>query len=123
MARKNEQELIAFGNNMRERREALGLSQDDVADRTNLSGNAISRYELGTSEPGALTFHKIAKALETNADNLAPGAYKAEPAEQTEIAKISEAFGKLPEREQAVAYQAIMAMLCGFANSCEQRRH
>lgn len=64
-----EQELSSeiqdvFSENMRKRRRALDLTQQEVADRAGLSMAAIQRIETSGRWPGPATFEAICKALE-----------------------------------------------------------
>lgn len=115
LSKKNTAEIIQLGEHIRKRREELKLSQDVLADRTDLSGNAISRYELGTTEPGAITLYKIAAALGITTDALAPDSVAGTGDIPIELQMINGAYKKLSKENQAVAYKSIMAMLNGFA--------
>jgi transcriptional regulator with XRE-family HTH domain len=59
---------IAFGARMRELRAARGLSQDELADRTDVHPTAIGRLERGAREPRLSTILRIADGL-----GVAPG--------------------------------------------------
>ena len=48
---------------IRERREALGLSQTELAEAVGISAKSLSRYESGEREPRASDLVKIADAL------------------------------------------------------------
>lgn len=50
---------------IRERREALCMSREELAAKAGLSYNAIYRIETGQREPMASTLGAIAKALNT----------------------------------------------------------
>lgn len=60
MARK---ELIAFGRAVRRYRVARGLSQEALAERSDLHRTYVSGIELGQRNIGLLNVHKVAKAL------------------------------------------------------------
>ena len=47
---KNDNDKYEIGGKIRERRTALGLSQDELADMVGTDGNSISRHENGTRE-------------------------------------------------------------------------
>ena len=51
--------------NIQKRREELGMSREELAQKAGLSYNAIWRIENGQREPLASTLGAIAKALET----------------------------------------------------------
>lgn len=49
---------------LKERREALGLTQKQVAEKAGISERGYQNYELGIRMPGILVGLKIAKVLE-----------------------------------------------------------
>jgi transcriptional regulator with XRE-family HTH domain len=51
--------------NIQKRREELGMSREDLAQKAKLTYNAIWRIETGQREPLASTLGAIAKALDT----------------------------------------------------------
>jgi transcriptional regulator with XRE-family HTH domain len=51
--------------NIQKRREELGLSREELAQKAKLTYNAIWRIETGQREPLASTLGAIAKALDT----------------------------------------------------------
>ncbi len=55
-----------LGKRLRERRVALGLTQDELADRLFVTRQTISNYERGLSEPDLDTLRRLAEALETD---------------------------------------------------------
>lgn len=55
---------------IKERRQALGLRQDDLAKLLNLTQAQVSRYERGESEPTPDGMVALAKILDTTADYL-----------------------------------------------------
>lgn len=56
---------------VRQRREELGLSREDIARRALLSSETLVRIERGlTAEPGVFTARALARSLEWNLDGL-----------------------------------------------------
>ena len=55
----------AFGQVIRRRREAAGLSQEELGEKTHLSRNYIGMVERGETNPTLLVLYSLAKALET----------------------------------------------------------
>jgi transcriptional regulator with XRE-family HTH domain len=51
------------GTNMRKAREALGLSQEELADRSGLHRTYISGVERGVRNPTVTVLEKLARAL------------------------------------------------------------
>lgn len=59
-----------FGNVMRRRREATGLSQESLAAEANLHRNYVGRLERGQVVPSLAVVQKIATALGTTMAKL-----------------------------------------------------
>lgn len=59
-----------LSTNILRTRDALGLSQTEVANRIGIDRAVISRYESGKQEPGAVMLGKLANALDTSTDSL-----------------------------------------------------
>jgi transcriptional regulator with XRE-family HTH domain len=72
MADKN-QPLKKFGGNVRRQRDSLKLSQEQLADQTEIHRTFISGIERGVRNPGLLNVLRIAKALKTDASKLLEG--------------------------------------------------
>lgn len=63
-------QLIQFTKNLKQIREAHGLSRQELADMSNISSAAIGYYETGKREPQASTLVSIAAALHISVDDL-----------------------------------------------------
>ena len=61
---------MTLGNRIRSRREELGLTQPELAEKTLLSQGYISRVESGKHNPTAHVVATFAKALSISADEL-----------------------------------------------------
>jgi transcriptional regulator with XRE-family HTH domain len=57
-----------LGTNLREARERLGLTQEQVAERSGVHATEVSRIEAGKRDPQVSTLKRLAAALE-----VAPG--------------------------------------------------
>ena len=57
-------------SNVRERRRALGLSQDQLAERANLSVNYVSKIEIGLKAPSLSATIRLAVALEMEPSDI-----------------------------------------------------
>ena len=55
--------LEKIGARIRNKRESLGMTQQELADMVNVTRNTISRYENGETEIGVITLNNIADAL------------------------------------------------------------
>ena len=62
--------LVSFAANLRLRRKALGLSQEQLGARANIQMADISRYESGNRDPRISTVARLAEALETPIGDL-----------------------------------------------------
>jgi transcriptional regulator with XRE-family HTH domain len=60
----------AFGQTVREAREKLALSQEELAHRADLHANAIGLIELGKRTPSLDTIVALAKGLATTPSRL-----------------------------------------------------
>ena len=70
-ARPNSREIArAVGTVVRRRREALGLSQEDFAERTGHHRTYIGFLERGERSPNVQTLQRVAEALDLNASDL-----------------------------------------------------
>jgi transcriptional regulator with XRE-family HTH domain len=54
---------LLFGRQVRRRREAAGLSQEELAERTGVSRNYVGMIERGETNPTLLVLHNLATAL------------------------------------------------------------
>jgi transcriptional regulator with XRE-family HTH domain len=59
-----------FTEHLRARRKAMGLTQEQLAERSDFSTNYIARLELGTSIPSLSTLTKLSKALRIGVPDL-----------------------------------------------------
>ncbi len=71
--RKRDPVLIALGQNVRKRREALGLTQEALSDKAGLDQTYISGIERGLRNPGVINIAKLAKALEISMAEICKG--------------------------------------------------
>ena len=71
-----EMDFTQLGKRIAKRRKVLNLTQDDVAEATELSNNFISNIENNHSIPSVETLMKICKALNTTPDYFLLGVYK-----------------------------------------------
>lgn len=61
---------MTFGQKVKNRREELKLTQEELAEKTQLRQNYISRVECNKFNPTATVIVVLAKALEISADEL-----------------------------------------------------
>ena len=65
--------LKKFGDNVRSRREAQDLSQEQLAERADLDRTYISGVERGVRNLSLLSVVRLAKALKASASDLCEG--------------------------------------------------
>lgn len=63
-------QLESIGKYLRKFRQEKGLSQEALAEKTNLSSNYIGMLERGKKVPSLETFVELANALDVSADML-----------------------------------------------------
>jgi transcriptional regulator with XRE-family HTH domain len=59
-----------LGANLREARERLGLTQEQVAQRSGVHATEVSRIEGGKRDPQVSTVRRLAKAVEVKPGRL-----------------------------------------------------
>jgi transcriptional regulator with XRE-family HTH domain len=59
-----------LGKNLREARQRLGLTQEDVAARSGVQAGEVSRIEAGKRDPRISTLERLAKAVEVKPGQL-----------------------------------------------------
>ena len=60
----------ALGKNLRAARKKLGLTQEQVAERSGVQAGEISRIEAGKRDPRVSTLERLAKAVELKPGQL-----------------------------------------------------
>lgn len=105
---KNENDKYEIGEKIRNRRTALGLSQDDLADITGIAKKTISRHENGDKEMGILTFCQYAQALDADPAILLPKRVTKKPSRNYE--KLMEMAAELSEEDLALLLSMAVRM-------------
>lgn len=62
-----------FGANLRRLRDAAGLTQEALSERTMLDPGEISRLERGRRDPQLLTIVRVARGLDVSVAELVAG--------------------------------------------------
>lgn len=62
--------VAQFGARLREARERLGLTQEEVAERSGVHATEVSRMETGKRDPKISTLRRLAKAVEVKPGQL-----------------------------------------------------
>ncbi len=105
---KNDNDIYEIGNKIRDRREALGLSQDELADRIGTDKNSVSRHENGTREMKIAVFCQYADALSTDPDSLLPERLLKKPERNYE--KLLDVASGLSEEDLGLLIQMAVRM-------------
>ena len=66
---------MSFGEQMRRRREELGMSRSELAQRLGVSVSAVGNYETGVSAPKEEVLLRLFNALEADPNYLYRGSY------------------------------------------------
>ncbi len=61
---------VKLGKNIKKRRKELGLTQQQLADKMNISLNFMGKIEVAFSKPSLDTLIEFADVLETTVSNL-----------------------------------------------------
>lgn len=67
---KDDQPVGDLGTNLRAARKRLGLTQEQVAERSGVHATEVSRIEAGKRDPQVSTLRKLAKAVESSPGDL-----------------------------------------------------
>ena len=62
--------FVQFGTTIRRRREALGLTLEELAERASLTPNYVGSVELGRRDPSLSTVLALAQALRSSPGDL-----------------------------------------------------
>jgi transcriptional regulator with XRE-family HTH domain len=62
--------MAGLGTNLREARERLGLTQEQVAQRSGVHATEVSRIEAGKRDPQVSTVERLAEAVEMKPGQL-----------------------------------------------------
>lgn len=107
---------ISIGKRIKQRREQMGLTQEELANKANISRSALANYESGVREPRGAILVRLAEALETSSDYLLGHTSDSRPIEEiAEEAKhspeiqaahrrIEEALTGDPDAEELLAF-------------------
>lgn len=94
-----------------ETREAVGITQEILAEKVGLQSNSIHRYEAAERKINLFTAVKMADALNTTVDKLVPEEY-VHKTEKTDIEREAEAvFHQLSPEEQKMLLRQMKGLL------------
>ncbi len=66
----NSEFYVKLGQNIKHRRKELGLTQQELADKMNISLNFMGKIEVAFSKPSLDTLIELSNALETTVSDL-----------------------------------------------------
>ncbi len=92
---------IKVGNFIMQKRKALGMTQQQLADRLNVSFQAVSKWENGTTYPNIEILYDLAIALDVTVDEILVGSEKAEEGLSYSKAGIDIAYTDTIKKEMA----------------------
>ena len=67
---------MSFGSRLKERREALGITQPQLAKMLDVSKGAIGNYETDLNSPRATILYKIFEILNCDANTIKTSIFK-----------------------------------------------
>jgi transcriptional regulator with XRE-family HTH domain len=102
-----------IGKRIKHYREAAGLSQERLAEATELSTNFISYIERGIRQPSLENFINIANALNISSDILLYDVL-INPKQQEQLSDYMSRIEKLPPKEKQRIIAVLEAMLSEF---------
>ena len=101
-------DMIAIGCRIKEARERAHLTQEELAEKVDISPTHMSVIERGVKTPKLDTFVKIVKALNLSADALLLDGM--DQVNDSIVAELSVRLGRLTDEEQNRILNAIRAL-------------
>ena len=102
--------MRTVGNNIRKYREKAGISQEALAEKLNVTRQAVSNWELSKTEPDIDPLHRIADSLGVMIEELIYG-YK----QQTTIIHNHNTTQKIEEAStQGIGFGCALAMVISY---------
>ena len=113
---------MSFGNQMKKRREELGLSRAEMAERLNVSASAISNYENGLSFPKEDVILRLFDALKTDSNTLFQDSFRYADWMLTRSEKqmLEQYRGLSPSGKEAV--RSVVDTLCAYRDEVTEGR-
>lgn len=101
-------DMIAIGSRIKEARERAHLTQEELAEKVDISPTHMSVIERGVKTPKLDTFVKIVKALNLSADALLLDGM--DQVNDSIVAELSVRLGRLTDENQNRILNAIRAL-------------
>ncbi len=96
-----------FGAHLRRLRLSRGLTQEELAELSELSVDAVRRIERGAFSPSLDTLHKLCTGLEISFRTLFTGFERERP---DLVSQICDFLARRSQREVRVAWRVVRAM-------------
>lgn len=100
---------------IRERRKALGLTQEEVADYLGVSTPAVNKWETGKSYPDITMIPALARLLQTDANSLL--SFEADLTKEKEVEIIHDAYKILEKEGYEAAYRTLIQKMKEYPES------
>ncbi len=117
MNKKQLNEVI--GARLRKRREDLGCTREQIAERANISVQFLFDIEKGNKSMTAMTVVKLADALSVSTDDILRGMYPDDDKYSVEIARLLSPL--LPEQRE-LAEEMLRLFVRGVSMSSEAKK-
>ena len=113
---------MSFGDQLKKRREALGISRAVFAERLGVSSSAISNYENGLSFPKEEVMLRLFDSLETDPNTLFQDSFRAggRVLSQSEQRLIEDYRGLSPLGRETV--RSVVGALCAYRDELEESK-
>ena len=98
-----------IGHRIKEIRESRGYTQEQLAEKLNLSVQHVSVIERGVKSPRLDTFIKIANILEINADYLLKDVLQV--SSQLTSNELYDMLGQVPEKEKRRILEVVRVLI------------
>jgi len=96
---------VTIGFNIKRLRSQKGITQGELADRSNLGLNMVSKLERDATDPKLSSLYKLMNALECSADDLITDENKS--SFQGKMNRLFKRASQLPEDEKEVLMKLI----------------
>lgn len=83
MASRDDPLINAFASELKGRRQAIGISQEELAHRAQVNRTYVAKLELGQNQPTLTTLSRLAAGLSMGLVELIEGTLKRRPKETT----------------------------------------
>jgi transcriptional regulator with XRE-family HTH domain len=103
---------MSFPSRLIHIRKAQGLTQQGLAEASELHVNQIKRYEAGSAQPTLEGLIKLAQALHVSLDELVFEEGERGPSDKMKF--LFEAIGRLNEDEQAIIQELLEGMILKY---------